>query len=599
MIAFSCSACQKKLSVKDELAGKKGKCPGCGQPVAVPGPPPPAQAAPWRSPPPSQRGRTPRPSHLGQPFHRRTRPTGEDTRPRFQPDRFPGPAAGRRRAGPAGQVPHPEGAGPRRHGRRLPGRGPQARTRKVALKAMLPALAASASAGKRFLREAQAMAAVEHDHIVTIYQVGEDRGVPFLAMEFLKGEPLDERLKREEKLPAGRGAAHRPGDRRGPGAAHATGLIHRDIKPANIWLEAPRGPGQDPRLRPGPGGVAGRGPDAAGRASSARRRTWPPSRAAARRSTPAATCSAWAAGPLPPVHGQAAVQGQRHRVDVDVGRHGPAAAAGGAERRSARELSDLVVRASWRRTPAPASLRHGGGAGAGPPSSESDQGGGTPGRTRSGLEAQGQGEGRGEAWRTPLMIAAAALALLAVASLAAVHGGAYPHRGPIDAALAGMTDLRDNYDIVAWKIYTMVPTDSHFYFDDHDPTRPADRPTVHRPRPRDRSADHLHAQGHLVDRRHDPRARRPERHRSGRGPQPGHLLRRLPLRLRARRRRRGRYDPNNTAPEGVDRLIRSLQQAQDRTEQQRVRRARRDMVVRHPRPDRGRARAREVAEVRR
>ena len=43
------------------------------------------------------------------------------------------------------------------------------------------------------------MAAVKHDHIVTIFQVDEERGVPFLAMEFLAGEPLDERLKREEK----------------------------------------------------------------------------------------------------------------------------------------------------------------------------------------------------------------------------------------------------------------------------------------------------------------------------------------------------------------------------------------------------------------
>ena len=137
--------------------------------------------------------------------------------------------------------------------------------RSVAIKAMLPTLAASASAGKRFLREAQAMAAVEHDHIVRIYQVDEERGVPFLAMEFLKGEPLDERLKRDEKLPLaevlriGREIAE------GLAAAHATGLIHRDIKPANIWLEAPRGPGEDPRLRPGPRRVAGCGPDAAGR----------------------------------------------------------------------------------------------------------------------------------------------------------------------------------------------------------------------------------------------------------------------------------------------------------------------------------------------
>ena len=73
--------------------------------------------------------------------------------------------------------------------------------RLVALKAMLPGLAASDSAKQRFLREARAAAALKHDHIVTIYQVGEDRGVPFLAMEFLEGESLDERLKREGKLP--------------------------------------------------------------------------------------------------------------------------------------------------------------------------------------------------------------------------------------------------------------------------------------------------------------------------------------------------------------------------------------------------------------
>ena len=61
--------------------------------------------------------------------------------------------------------------------------------RLVALKAMLPGLGASVAARKRFLREAQSAAAIKHDHIVTIYQVGEERGVPYLAMEFLKGEP--------------------------------------------------------------------------------------------------------------------------------------------------------------------------------------------------------------------------------------------------------------------------------------------------------------------------------------------------------------------------------------------------------------------------
>jgi hypothetical protein len=111
--------------------------------------------------------------------------------------------------------------------------------RTVAIKVMLPGLAASASAGQRFLREAQAMAKVEHDNIVRIYQVDEDRGVPFMAMEFLKGEPLNERLDREGKLPLD--AVLRVGREiaAGLGAAHATGLIHRDIKPGNIWLEGP------------------------------------------------------------------------------------------------------------------------------------------------------------------------------------------------------------------------------------------------------------------------------------------------------------------------------------------------------------------------
>jgi predicted TIM-barrel fold metal-dependent hydrolase len=53
-----------------------------------------------------------------------------------------------------------------------------------------------------------------------------------------------------------------------------------------------------------------------------------------------------------------------------------------------------------------------------------------------------------------------------------IHGGAYPHRGPIDAALAAMAETRDKYDIAAWKIYTMTPTADHFYFDDHDKSRP-------------------------------------------------------------------------------------------------------------------------------
>jgi serine/threonine protein kinase/regulation of enolase protein 1 (concanavalin A-like superfamily) len=113
--------------------------------------------------------------------------------------------------------------------------------RKLAIKAMLPALAASASARQRFLREAQSAAAIEHDHIVAIHQVGEERGLPYLVMPLLKGEPLDARLKRTPALPIEEVMQIGWEMASGLAAAHAVGLIHRDIKPANTWLEAGAG----------------------------------------------------------------------------------------------------------------------------------------------------------------------------------------------------------------------------------------------------------------------------------------------------------------------------------------------------------------------
>jgi WD40 repeat protein len=113
--------------------------------------------------------------------------------------------------------------------------------RSLALKAMLPSVAARATARERFLREAQAAAAIENDHIIAIHHVGEENGIPFLAMPLLKGEPLDQWLRRGRRptvaqiLRLGREIA------KGLAAAHERGLIHRDIKPGNVWLEAPTG----------------------------------------------------------------------------------------------------------------------------------------------------------------------------------------------------------------------------------------------------------------------------------------------------------------------------------------------------------------------
>jgi hypothetical protein len=107
--------------------------------------------------------------------------------------------------------------------------------RTIALKLMLPAQAASEAGRQRFVREARASAAVRHENVVTIYNVGEDAGIPYLTMEFLRGQPLSQSLTGAvppgEVVRVGREVA------RGLAAAHAMGVVHRDIKPENIWIE--------------------------------------------------------------------------------------------------------------------------------------------------------------------------------------------------------------------------------------------------------------------------------------------------------------------------------------------------------------------------
>jgi tRNA A-37 threonylcarbamoyl transferase component Bud32 len=112
--------------------------------------------------------------------------------------------------------------------------------RQVALKVIRPERAADPSHRERFLREARAAAALQHDYVMPIHQIGEDNGVLFLAMPLLAGETLEARLARrpalttDEQLRIGRESAE------GLAAAHAAGLIHRDIKPSNVWLESNR-----------------------------------------------------------------------------------------------------------------------------------------------------------------------------------------------------------------------------------------------------------------------------------------------------------------------------------------------------------------------
>jgi eukaryotic-like serine/threonine-protein kinase len=108
--------------------------------------------------------------------------------------------------------------------------------RVVALKILPPLIATSTLARKRFMREAQAAAAVQNDHVVAIFAV-ENGPCPYIAMEYVDGPSLQEKIQREGPLPLVEilRIAHQAA--LGLAAAHLQGLIHRDIKPANILLE--------------------------------------------------------------------------------------------------------------------------------------------------------------------------------------------------------------------------------------------------------------------------------------------------------------------------------------------------------------------------
>jgi HD-like signal output (HDOD) protein len=109
--------------------------------------------------------------------------------------------------------------------------------RRVAIKLLLPQLAGCSQSRMRFAREAQSAAAIVHDHVVSVFNVGELRGIPFIVMEYVEGTPLDARLETEKQLPFHEILRIGMQTADALSAAHARGLVHRDIKPANILLE--------------------------------------------------------------------------------------------------------------------------------------------------------------------------------------------------------------------------------------------------------------------------------------------------------------------------------------------------------------------------
>jgi TolB-like protein/tetratricopeptide (TPR) repeat protein len=106
--------------------------------------------------------------------------------------------------------------------------------RTVALKLML-SLEHDETSRRRFWREAQAAASVNHPHVCQVYEVGEDGGRLFIAMELLDGEPLNKTLRRgplsvNQALPIAVDMLA------ALGAIHARGIVHRDLKPSNVFF---------------------------------------------------------------------------------------------------------------------------------------------------------------------------------------------------------------------------------------------------------------------------------------------------------------------------------------------------------------------------
>ena len=106
--------------------------------------------------------------------------------------------------------------------------------RAVAVKTITSGVAESADLLERFYREARAAGGLQHPNIVTIYELAESGGAPFIAMEYLEGESLEKIIARKPALPLATKLGYVIQTCRALDYAHRRGVIHRDVKPANI-----------------------------------------------------------------------------------------------------------------------------------------------------------------------------------------------------------------------------------------------------------------------------------------------------------------------------------------------------------------------------
>ncbi len=109
--------------------------------------------------------------------------------------------------------------------------------REVAIKLMNREVATDSDELERFRREARAVAQLSHPHIVGVIDAGEDEGRPYIVFEYVEGETLKDRVRRQGRLPVAEAVAYAIEIARALGAAHARHIVHRDVKPQNVLID--------------------------------------------------------------------------------------------------------------------------------------------------------------------------------------------------------------------------------------------------------------------------------------------------------------------------------------------------------------------------
>src|SRR5215216_990846 len=107
----------------------------------------------------------------------------------------------------------------------------------VAIKLMHRDISQDADQLERFRREARAVAQLNHPHVVTVIDAGEDDGAPFIVFEYVEGETLKDRIRRLGRLPVPEAVAYAIEIARALGAAHERQIVHRDVKPQNVLID--------------------------------------------------------------------------------------------------------------------------------------------------------------------------------------------------------------------------------------------------------------------------------------------------------------------------------------------------------------------------